>query len=72
MVKGDFRYMIQALQKIKFPFQKGALDAIPISVSTLVFGANAASKALITGGAQVAKDEEVRKLLEKGKNMLKL
>lgn len=31
--------MIQAIQKIKHPFQQGALDAIPISVSTFVFGA---------------------------------
>ena len=31
--------MIQSIQKIKLPFQQGALDAIPISVSTFVFGA---------------------------------
>lgn len=31
--------MIPAVQKLQSPFQKGAFDAIPISISTFVFGA---------------------------------
>lgn len=39
IIKGVLVTMILAIQKLKYPFQKGALDAIPISVSTFVFGA---------------------------------
>ncbi|MFK9095541.1 DUF3231 family protein [Bacillus salipaludis] len=46
------------------------LHALEITHLYDVIESNAASKALITGFAQVAKDEEVRKLFEKGKNIV--
>jgi len=46
------------------------LHALEITHLYDVIESNAASKALITGFAQVAKDEEIRKLFEKGKNIV--
>ncbi|MGV3464511.1 MAG: DUF3231 family protein [Heyndrickxia sp.] len=46
------------------------LHALEITHLYDVIESNAASKALITGFAQVAKDEEIRKLLNRGKNIV--